>query len=265
PTVITSAGLGRLLIFDATSETTPLGDLPSVEQGSFALLCAGDQGDIAKMPATKPEVNSIDVSVDAQLTAAGDLQASLNTARKGQPADSARDAHLRLNPDEFRRYFEQVLSRTVKAASVSSFDASDNFAENTFDTKIAFTSHNYAQLMQQRLLLFSPSMIEPSAPVFPVNTRRTEPIVLRAELYRKHVRLKLPEGFKLDEIPESATADSAFAHFSLRFRQQAGELIMDEELSTEAVTLPPEQYHEVKAFFDKFGGADQQRAVLVKD
>ena len=57
PTVIDTP-VGKVLIFDPTDELTPVGDLPWYEQNSFALLCAGDKGQLLKMPATKPEANT---------------------------------------------------------------------------------------------------------------------------------------------------------------------------------------------------------------
>jgi hypothetical protein len=40
---------------------------------------------------------------------------------------------------------------------------------------------------------------------------------------------------------------------------------MEEDLKTQGVTLPPDRYKEIKKFFDRFNGADQQQAVLVKN
>ena len=40
---------------------------------------------------------------------------------------------------------------------------------------------------------------------------------------------------------------------------------MDEELRTEAVTLPASDYSKVKKFFDNVYGASNQNAVLVKN
>ena len=44
PTVITDSSLGRLLIFDPTDRITPVGGLPTDEQGSYALVIAGPNG-----------------------------------------------------------------------------------------------------------------------------------------------------------------------------------------------------------------------------
>src|SRR5258705_4717867 len=59
-TVITHPKLGRLLIFDATDDDTPVGDLPEHEQGSFALVLAGDAGTLLRMPVTPPEANGLE-------------------------------------------------------------------------------------------------------------------------------------------------------------------------------------------------------------
>jgi transglutaminase-like putative cysteine protease len=263
PTVVTSAA-GRLLLFDPTSETTPMGDLPWYEQGSRALLCAGSQGTLLKVPVIKPEANLVDITVEGTLSGAGNLSASLSSRRTGQSADMQRSLHFYSTADEFRADLERTLARTVKAASISNLDVQDSFDENTFRVKLNFASQDYGQLMQQRLLVFSPSVLEPPGPNFSHNLKRAEPIILRAAVYRKHTRVKLPPGFTVDEMPEAAKIDSDFARFTLTFRQEADELIVEEELTTEGVTLPAEQYLQVKKFFDQVDGADQQRAVLVK-
>lgn len=264
PTVMTSAA-GRLLLFDPTSETTPLGDLPWYEQGSWALLCAGQQGALLKMPATKPEANLMEISVDANLTGAGDLSGSFSSKHTGQSADMERAQHFHRTSDEFRAMLESVFSRTVKAVSISNLEVQDAFEQNAFHIKLDLASQGYGQLMQQRLLVFSPSIVEPLGPKFSRTPKRSEPIMLTAAVYRKHTRIKLPAGFTMDEMPESAKLESDFAKFTLTFRQETDELMVEEELTTEAVTLPAEEYPHVKKFFDQFDGADQQRAVLVKN
>ncbi|MFN2532365.1 MAG: DUF3857 domain-containing protein, partial [Pyrinomonadaceae bacterium] len=62
--------LGRLLIFDATDEHTLLGDLPVEEQGSLALIIAGDAGGLERMPTLPPESSRLDRN--AQIALAGD-------------------------------------------------------------------------------------------------------------------------------------------------------------------------------------------------
>ena len=75
PTVIQDDKLGRLLMFDPTDRTTPIGDLPEVEQGSYALVLAGLQGVLLKMPLLPASANRIDSSIEATIASDGGLKA----------------------------------------------------------------------------------------------------------------------------------------------------------------------------------------------
>ncbi len=75
PTIVKHPSLGRLLIFDPTDDDTPVGDLPDREQGSYALIVAGDAGELMKMPVTPPEANRLERAVEAELSADGTLTA----------------------------------------------------------------------------------------------------------------------------------------------------------------------------------------------
>src|SRR6185503_16953435 len=66
-TIVKHPRLGRLLIFDPTDPDTPLGNLPYDEQGSFALIVAGNDGILLRMPTTPPETNRLEREVEATL------------------------------------------------------------------------------------------------------------------------------------------------------------------------------------------------------
>jgi len=263
-----SSPVGRLLIFDPTDEKTPVGDLPWYEQGSYALLLANERGDLLKMPVTKPDANLYEVTADATLQPDGKLSASFVNSKTGQPASSERHRHSDENAEDYQSNLQRFLNQNAKGAVISKLTPEDHFDQNKFDLKVEFDSRDYAQLMQNRLLVFNPSVVSlpPSiAPAFPKDEKRIGPLVLRAALYRKTVRVKLPDGFSMDEAPTPVKYDSAFGNFSLTFKQEPGMLVLTEELRTEAATLPPDQFENVKKFFDNCRGADRQNAVLVKN
>ena len=261
---VISTSVGRLLLFDPTDYLTPLGDLPFYEQGSYALICAGPKGDIAQMPVLVPEINTITETVHAALDANGKLTASLSFESKGQAARNERQKHD-TSPEQYKAEMERYLSYYAKSAAIAKLDARDAFDQNEFTSSLDFESNGYAQLMQGRLLLFNPSVTPVSARHFPTEKERLQPIVLNSRLYRKTVHFKLPDGFSVDEMPSPFHAEAPFAKFSLSFRQEPGTLILEEEVRTEAVTLPASDYAKVKKFFDNVLGANNQNAVLVKN
>jgi hypothetical protein len=263
PSVI-STSLGRLLIFDPTDYLTPIGDLPYHEQGSYALLCAGPKGDLLQMPVIAPAANVLTQTLHASLDANGVLKASLATQSEGQAARSERRKHD-VAPDQYKIQMERYLAYYAHNAAIEKIEAHDAFEQNQFLSSLEFESNGYGQLMQNRLLIFNPSITEPSAPRFAAQKDRFLPIVLNGRLYRKQVSIKLPDGFTVDEMPSPFKAESPFAKFNIAFRQEKGQLIVEEELRTEAVTLPASDYQKVKKFFDDVYGANNQSAVLVKN
>lgn len=260
--------LGRLLIFDPTDSKTPVGDLPSYEQASYAMLIAKEHGDLLQMPAMKPEANLHEVAAEATLEANGKLSASFRDSKSGQPASEERHKQADLNAEKYKSFYQRFVTYGAKGAVISKILPEDHFDQNQFDLKIDFDSPDYGQLMQQRMLIFNPLVVEiPRSilPAFPKDEKRVGPVVLDATLYRKTVHLKLPAGFSFDDAPVAAAYNSGFAKFSLNFKQEPGMLTVTEELRTEAVTLPADQFPAVKKFFDNCRGADRQKIVLVKD
>jgi hypothetical protein len=254
---------GRMLLFDPTDDLTPMGDLPFYEQGSYALLCAGAKGDILQMPVISPDHSVLSQTIEATLDASGTLTASLATQSEGQSARNERAKHD-VSADEYKAAMERYLAYYAHSATVVNVEAHDAFDQDQFTSRMEFRSAGYGQLMQNRLLVFNPGVTEPSASHFTVAQERHLPIVLNGRIYRKRVTVKLPDGFTVDEMPSPYQAEATFAKFSIVFRQEQDKLTVEEELRTEAVTLPASEYAKVKQFFDNVYGANNQDAVLVR-
>jgi hypothetical protein len=191
PAIFNAPQIGRLLIFDPTSETTPLGDLPEEEQGSFALLCAGDRGGIARITATAPDTNVSETTLTGALSPEGDLMATLTDTLQGQFADAERFLFTHDTPDRYRTILQERLYRSAKNVTMKQFDKDDSFTDNLLHVKVDFASVRFGQLMQQRLLVFTASISIPAIPQFPGGSERHAPVLLRASVRRKHKRIKL--------------------------------------------------------------------------
>jgi hypothetical protein len=216
------------------------------------------------MPVIAPEASVLNQTLHASLDSHGVLKASLATQSEGQAARSERQRHD-VAPDQYKIQMERYLAYYAHNAAIEKIEAHDAFDQDQFSSTLEFESNGYGQLMQNRLLIFNPSITEPVARRFPAEKDRNLPIVLNGRLYRKQVSIKLPEGFTVDEMPSPFKAEAPFAKFKIAFRQEQGQLIVEEELRTEAVTLPASDYPKVKKFFDDVYGANNQNAVLVRN
>jgi hypothetical protein len=264
PTVITHPEMGRLLIFDATDDDTPVGDLPDHEQGSWALIAAGGKGALVRMPVTPPEANRLDRQADVELLGDGSIRSVITEHSIGQAAVQERGAMRHLTKAEYAHVIESWISRGVTGAKLFRIDPTDNPVEGKFKLDVAFTANNYAQLMQGRLLVFKPALVSRTESLAFTDAKRKYPIALRSYAFNETVRVKLPEGFNVDELPDSMKLDTPFGSYSASYDVKDGQLTFTRSLTQRAATIPVEQYAAVRSFYEKVRAADQAPVVLTK-
>jgi uncharacterized protein DUF3857/transglutaminase superfamily protein len=263
-TIVKHPSLGRLLVFDPTDDDTPMGDLPDHEQGSYALIVAGAAGELMKMPVTPPEANRLERIVEAELDADGTLTAKVSERSIGQAAVGERRRFKRAARPEYIKYIERWVTRTAPSANVLKSDPKDDAREGKFALDVEFKSPNYAQLMQGRLMVFKPAIVSRRSSLFLLEAKRKHPVVLDSEAYNETVRIKLPEGFDVDEMPEAAAVDQPFGSYAAKCEVKEGHLIFRRSLTLKAVTIPVEQYASVRSLFERMRTVEQTPVVLVK-
>ncbi len=264
PAVMKHPVLGNLLIFDPTDPYIPLGLIPDYEQSSYGLLLAGDKGGAIQLPVAPPEANRTDLIVDGRLTGDGALQANLVMKNRADEASGLR--YLREEKHaEFESELRAWLQRNVKQLADAKLDAADTFDKGELDVHFDFTAPRYAQLMQGRMLVFKPAIVEPYH-AFPLQAeKRVHPLVLDSQAYHKEVHVKLPDGFKVDETPDATSFHSSFGTYSSECKVTGDEVVFTEDLNITATTLPAEQYKEARDFFGHVVGAEREPMVLVKN
>jgi len=263
-TIVKHPSLGRLLIFDPTDDDTPVGDLPDHEQGSYALIVAGDAGDLMKMPVTPPEANRLERTVEAELGADGTLTAKVSERSFGQAAVEERRLFKRAARPQYVKLIEHWITQTAPSANVLKSEPNDDAHAGKFALDVEFKSPNYAQLMRGKLMVFKPAIVSRRSSVFLTEAKRKHPVVLDSEAYDETVKIKLPEGFDVDEMPDAAEVNQPFGNYAAKCEVKDGHLIFRRSLALRAGTIPVEQYTSVRSFFERIRAVEQTPVVLVK-
>ncbi len=264
PTIVTDAKLGRLLIFDATDSNTPVGDLNEDEQGSFALVIAGDAGQLMRMPTLPPEASSFDRQAEVVLEPQGTITATVRERASGQAAASSRRQFRDLSSAQYLKLIEGWVGSGATGAKVSRVDPKDNNEGGRFDLDVDFTAFNYAQLMQNRLLVFKPAIVSRRDSLQLTELTRKQPIVLDARNFKETIRIKLPEGFEVDELPDALKLDTSFGSYNTSYLVKDGQLVFTRNLTQLSSKIPVDQYQSVRSFFEKIRAAEQAPVVLVR-
>ncbi|HEY7181506.1 MAG TPA: DUF3857 domain-containing protein, partial [Blastocatellia bacterium] len=215
-TIVKHPSLGRLLIFDPTDDDTPIGDLPGHEQGSYALIVAGDAGGLMKMPVTPPEANRLQRTVEAELGADGSLTAKVSERSVGQAAVGERRLFKHAARPQYVKYIEQWVTQTAPSANVLKSEPNDDARDGKFALDVEFKSPNYAQLMRGKLMVFKPAIVSRRSSLFLLETKRKHPVVLDSEAFDETDRIKLPEGFDVDEMPDPTEVNQPFGNYAAK-------------------------------------------------
>jgi hypothetical protein len=263
PTVITHPTLGRLMVFDPTDDNTPVGDLPDHEQNSLALIIAAEAGSLMRMPSTPPEANKVERQVDAVLGADGSLTANLRLRTAGHSAVDERRAFRGLSKPDYLKMVERWITRGASGANISKVEPADNSAEGKFALNVEFSAGRYAQV-NQKFLIFKPTIVARRDSFFLSDGARKHPVMLDSHAYAETVRVKLPEGFVVDEIPDTAKMDTSFGSYSTTYEVKDGMLQLTRNLVVRKATIPVADYEQVKRFFSKVYAAEESPIVLAK-
>lgn len=264
PTVIDHATLGRLLIFDATDQFTPVGDLPDDLQGSLALIVSGDSGELVKMPITPSDFNAWSRETEIDLAQDGSIKGVIRERATGQESRSARTMLRSLSNADFNKAIEKWLSRGATAAKLTKLTPTDRHREAAFDMDVEFTAPAYAQLMQDRLLVFKPAVASRTNSIYLTEKERKHPVMLDSNSFHEKATINLPLGFAVDEVPDPISIQTGFGKYATTYEVKDGKLIFTRSLTMNRSTVSVERYKEVRDFFAGMLNAEQSPVVLIR-
>lgn len=264
PTVMNHAKLGRLLIFDATDSFTPVGDLPDYLQGSFALIIAGDNGGLAKMPVTPPETDVLERTIEATLTETGSLNGKISERANGQTSTAFRREVRGMSASDYKKAIEGWLTRGATGAKLVTHSSKDREYETGFDLDVEFSVPSYGQLMQNRLLVFKPVIVGRRNGIFLTESKRSSPIEMDSNAMKETIIFNLPANFTVDEVPDAVNLETPFGKYSTKYEVKEGKLFFTRSLITTRTTVGVDKYNTVKDFYSKILAAEQSPVVLMK-
>lgn len=263
-TIVNHPTLGRLMIFDATDDMTPVGDLPIYEQGSFALIVAGEAGALMKMPVSPPEANMLNRTADVLLNPDGSILATLREESMGQAAVRERGPYRGLPRPDYNGRIEKWIAQGATGVRVSKIEPVDTPNEGRFSLAADFSAPAYAQLMQGRLLVFKPAIVSRRESLSLTESARKHPVVLTPYAYSETTKVKLPAEFQVDELPDAVKLEATFGSYVTSYVVKDGQLLFTRKLVVRQATIPVADYAKVRSFFEKIRTAEQSPVVLVK-
>ena len=239
----------QILWIDPTSEYDPLGQVPEMDQGVFALISYPDHGDLRQIPEPSPVENRVQYDVHAHLQADGTGTAEVEVKYWGTN-NAHRHAYYRGRSQEnMRKGFENRVTRYVnqasfRQASISGVEDSGQQITEKFsfsgDFSVASSGDSW---FFQPLFLSGIDVAE-----FGPRPRELPLDIGTPEQIRVEYTIDLPPGMKIDRIPEKTQMKSEFGEMEVEYSTSGNVLHAVRTVSYTQSRIPPEKYPAFRDF-----------------
>lgn len=228
----------RYLIFDPTNERTPVGNLPSYEQGSYGLLAAGGASQVIALPVLPPDANGMERKGIFTLSAEGVLTGTVDTSRMGPEGADLRQMLKETSETERRATLERSVGRDLPGAVLDSFHFDEPAdLEKPLELDYKVTVPQYARTAGP-LLLVRPRVVGDDALPFD-DKPRTLPIDMEATgCWRDSFDITLPDGYTVDGTPDPMSVDVGFATYHSSVTAKGNVLHYEREYVVKDVEIP---------------------------
>src|SRR5579859_930838 len=257
--------LGHLLIFDPTNDMVPLGQLPYYEQDSFALLVTDSGGELIHLPVSSPDMNKIRRDAKLKLLPDGTLQGEIEEVRSGYLAMLGREYLLHQTQNDRKKMLEHFWGPNLGGFQIDGFNLeNENDIDKDLVLRYKFTASHYAKAAGS-LLLVRPRVVGEMAGAFDASKPRHYAYEIDAPFLRSDsVEISLPEGYKVDELPEPAKAVFPFAEYTSKAEKEGNVLRYSRQYKMQTTEVPVERIEQLRKLFSQIGTDEKNMAVLKK-
>ncbi len=246
---LTDSTLGPLVLFDATDPTTPVGAVPAPLAGGVALVEAGDSSVLVRVPGGGATLNVLRREVRGQIAADGSVRATVAERSVGEDASRERHLYRMSAAAAYLRTLEARVSESVGGAHVTGVRPRDDVDSSEFRLEFDFEAPHFATQVGRGLLTFRPALVARREHVNFGDGPRRLPVRLRPVAREEVTRLRLPEGFAIEECPSSASIEMSFASYRLQCEVNTDTLLLERRLTVHRTDIPPERFADVRDFF----------------
>jgi hypothetical protein len=254
----------QILWMDPTSEFDPLGQLPEMDQGVFALIAYPDHGDLQRIPEPKPDQNGSEFAVRIHLLPDGTGTAEVEAKYFGVSNANRHVFYRGRSQSEILKGFEERVTRyasqtSFRKASIGGTD--DNRQQITEAFSFA---GNFATASSGDSWFFQPLILSGIA-VPEVGPRpRQLPLDVGAPFHVKiDYRLELPQGMRVERLPDRTSINSEFGEVGIEYSMSGNVLVATQTVSFSQSRILPEKYPEFRDFVNSYIRATRLRLRMV--
>lgn len=250
-----------------TRAPLPFGQLPWKNQGQGGLLAHENREDFIDVPLGTADQSSISNFGIFSIKEDGTLTGDMRRLFTGQHAYRVRSDLLNQDFEHQQAVLKEDLNPEFKGAdvSVTKIEHLDDAAEPV-DVTYHLEWPGYAVVTGERLIVRPSVFRAQSAPPFTATTRRNRIILPFRWKETDRLMITLPPGFRPESmaLPPSYPGDVLGYRVAMSFEDAKRTLHLRRDFQTSVITVPVENYSEIKKWYDAVANSDQHELVFIK-
>jgi hypothetical protein len=260
--VVDAGRLGRIVIFDPTDPITPLGVLSSGDQGGLGLVVDPAQGALVRLPASKPEGSGMTRKIEAALDPQGRLSVKVDEQHSGDDGAAWRQKRWISPKDQFQTLLEKRVHRANPLASNLQWSDDWNAASAKYRLNFGFTVPNYGRPLGSNLVVFAPDILPSGFKLLHWEGRRDGVCWLGTDAVEEVVRVTLPPGCTVEELPDPWSEDGKTVSCRLSYRTEGNVIVFQHSFQRRAGFYDEGDYHGLEAFYQRLSEAERRPIIL---
>ncbi len=255
---------GRWILFDPTNPFTPLGVLAAGDGGGFSLMVAPRGGILFRAPFSDPASSRASRKIDAAIDGRGALKADVVEETYGATAAEQYGFRYQRSNEQYLDLINARVHRANPLCRDLTWTDEWHPSEAHYRLSVGFSAAGYARAMPGGLMLVSPDVLPGTAKFEPWNVEQPGTVVLGSDEVEEEVRLAIPEGYSVEELPDGWKAERASMKAEVTYKLDGGTVILTKHLSRSAGFFQKADYEELRSFYRDVHEAERRSILLRK-
>ena len=257
---------GKEMILDPGEKMCPFQTVHWKHSAASGIRQSSDDNTAATVPYSPYAANSLFRSADLTLDPHGNVSGTLHFVMGGQEALRWRQEALKSDPDEVKKSFDRWLAESVPdgvQAHIDQFQALDDpYQKLSAEIKV---EGSLGSATSKRLLLPGFFFETRGSHPFVNQEKRVEPVDMEyGAVITDQVIFHLPAGLGVESAPlEAKTAWEGRAALTVKERTDPTQVTLARQLVRGFTIVKPEEYQDLRGFYQKVAASDQQQLILV--
>ena len=248
---------------ECTSQTDPFNYQGTHTDGRYALMITPEKGIIIRTNEPKSNKDNSKITKSSYtLNEEGDLVGSINSKSKGIQYKDYSLANL--SKDKIDEHYKKDLF-WINNLKLEKYKFKNDKDAIEFTEELQVSAPGYANL-SGTMLLFPINAFNQFASIPQRYRNRKLPFVIERGIYDEdQIEVILPEGYKVDALPENTTITNAFGDYKTEIIVQSPQkLIYKRSLSINAGTFDKKEYDTFRNFIEQIAKNDNAKVVITK-